>query len=449
MPLRGRVGRRAHTGRHCQNWKEDQRTVISLLNRIPIADGGAEGTLNVPVISGLASDGLYSSILFFEKRHFPGRPSGIVEPGGLVLAKLELLATRPAAPPPKAGQWDTLASKSVRRALRKGLEGDLTIDFAEAVDIIRSALSDGFISANELADLSTIAVVSRSISPRSKALLHKYVTEVKSTVSGIGPYRLPLEKHRFAAEMVCDFLKRSSGSFFPRLHRDEIGIGLLMRIANPGILRQGQASLCGPAALLHGVASDQPGQYARFAIDLFENGRAKIGRLLIEPGKAVRSYLPQTGEIHQVDWMTMASIRDSENWFFDYDSVEREFAGITLPGELAHWFRLAGYSDIREETNLTSNKGSSTLDDASRLVAQGYRVCMFINSKMLDATEQAKTSMNPDHWVVLRSEVDRSGEKVRLKVFTWGTGNYEIPQAGTLSLSDFLGNFYGYVAGKA
>lgn len=71
MPLRGRVGRRARTGAHCQNWKSDQEIVIALLNRIPVADGGAGGSLNGRVVAGLASDGLYQAILRFQKQHFP------------------------------------------------------------------------------------------------------------------------------------------------------------------------------------------------------------------------------------------------------------------------------------------------------------------------------------------------------------------------------------------
>jgi hypothetical protein len=252
----------------------------------------------------------------------------------------------------------------------------------------------------------------------------------------------------FAANMTCDFLQRSGRSYFPRLDRDEVGVGMLMRIASPGILKQGDASLCGPAALLFNVVSDNPVMYARFAIDLYEKGKAKIGRLLIEPGKDVRSYLPSPAAIHPVDWMTMASVRDSENWLLDYDSAEKEFAGITMPGELAHWFRLAGYSDVREETNVYFTKGTGTLDDASGLFAKGYRVVMFIAMQMLEAKNQTKSSTIPDHWVVLRSQIDRSGGKVKMKVFTWGYGEYQVPQAGDLSLDDFSKNFYGYVAGK-
>src|SRR5262249_24657836 len=157
--------------------------------------------------------------------------------------------------------------------------------------------------------------------------------QTNSAFAGGGPYRLSSSQQKFAAEMVCDFLERSGRCMFPKLDRDDVGIGLLIRIANPNVMNQGQSSLCGPTNLICSLATDQPAQYARYAIDLYEKGKAKIGRLLIEPGTGVRDYLPPRGAIPQVDWLTTASLRDSENWFFHYDSVDREFAGITLPGE--------------------------------------------------------------------------------------------------------------------
>jgi hypothetical protein len=94
--------------------------------------------------------------------------------------------------------------------------------------------------------------------------------------------------------------------------------------------KTGDASLCGPAALLFNYASDRPGHYARFALDLYEKGKAEFGRLMIKPGKDVRDYTPPWSVAH-VDWLTMASLRDSENWFLDYDTADKEFAGINGP----------------------------------------------------------------------------------------------------------------------
>ena len=453
MPLRGRVGRR-NSGANCQNWKRDQEHVIALLNRIPAADGGAGGSLTGRVFGGVASDALYLHILLFQQKHFPQRQTGYVEPGSPVLAKMEMLAARPSPPPPPPkppGQWDAIKSRSVDRALSRALENDLQLSHAEVVNIVRSTLSDGTVAAAEVKDLREIAHVARTISPRSKKLLNMVADKIEG-IFGSGPYRLRSDRHDFAAEMICDFLKRSGSRRFPKLDRDEVGVGMLMRIAAPGILRQDEGSLCGPAALLFSLASDRPVQYASTAIDLYEHGKARLGRLEIAPGEDVRNFKPPASMDH-VDWLTMASIRDSENWFLDYDSVSQYkggLQGITLPGELTRWFKRAGYRDVREETNLWFSKDTGNVDKANRLFGQGYRLCLFISSNMLYEKRQSEEgAVDTMHWVVQRSPIDRSNGKVRLKVFTWGQGERQVPQgAKDLSVGDFLENFYGYVAGR-
>jgi hypothetical protein len=101
MPLRGRVGRHTQQGgRHCQNWQDDQQTVIALLNRIPVQEGGAGGSLNGNIggriVAGMVSDALYRAISTFEDRYFPRQRSGFVDPGGAMLRRMEELAARSA-----------------------------------------------------------------------------------------------------------------------------------------------------------------------------------------------------------------------------------------------------------------------------------------------------------------------------------------------------------------
>lgn len=452
VQLRGRVGRHANTGRHCQNWKDDQEVVIGLLNGIPAADGGAWHTLNGRVIAGIASERLYRAILVFEKKHFRHQ-SGFVDPNGPMFPLLLKLGTRsylpPAAPapPPAKTVWDVTTS-SIMQGLHKGLDGDNSLSHADVVEIIRSALSDGSISAEELADLSTVTTNSKSMSPRSRKMLNMFITEIKGTANSNGPYSLASPKAERAADQICNFLKRSSGSYFPRFDRDEVGVGLLMRIANPGLLRQGQAGICGPAAFLFNVAMDNPDRYTAFAIDLYEKGQGNIDKLAVKPGDDVRNYLPPSdADIAQVDWMTMASLRDSANWFFDYSSFKDNDGG-TQPSEVEAWLEAAGYSDVRNETNKFISKGADNADEASQLFSKGYSVCLFIHSNMLYADRQTNSSSRLSHVVVLRSLIDRSDGNVRLNVFTWGEGYRKIPQGGDLSLADFLENYYGYVAGK-
>jgi hypothetical protein len=95
--IRGRVGRHTQAGgRQCQNWSDDQKFVIALLNLISISDGGAGGHLDVGgrIVAGIASDTLCRAISTFEDRHFPRQRSGFVDPGGGMLRRMEEIVAR-------------------------------------------------------------------------------------------------------------------------------------------------------------------------------------------------------------------------------------------------------------------------------------------------------------------------------------------------------------------
>ena len=473
MQLKDRVGRVASTGRHCQNWKDDQELVFNLLNKIPLSDGGADGVLRKPerFVNGNINDNIYSAILYFQKHNFPGNvPDGNIRPGGPTFKALVALSARAAAKPPaNPGQWTQIATPSVYNSLTKGLS-DRTLDHSEVFDIVRATLADGMITAHEVDDLNFIVSNGKSLEPRSKRLLTAVTDEVYFSSVGNGPYNFDSEQKRMAVETVRDFLMKNGRTYFPKLSRQHVGIGMLLRIGNPGMIRQGAASLCGPAAMMFNYASDWPVAYVRFAIDMYEKGKANLGRLLIKPGSDVRDYTPPRS-ISPVDWLTMASIRDSENWFLDFDDTGRisDMAGITLPSEMEQWMRKAGYSDVRENTNLTNmmHKGIGTVDAANALYQKGYRVCLFISANMAeDMTQSGKSltdwkdmgeddqsrrgSIMTRHWVVQRSLIDKSGGNIKLKIFTWGNGDYSIPVGSrNLPAEHFLMNFYGYVAGKA
>jgi hypothetical protein len=103
MPIRARVGRHTRAGgRHCQNWADDQKVVIDLLNRIPRTSGGTQGSLTPRLVAGVCSDELYAAISAFEDKYFPGQRSGYIDPGGAMYQKLALLAAPAATPPPAA-----------------------------------------------------------------------------------------------------------------------------------------------------------------------------------------------------------------------------------------------------------------------------------------------------------------------------------------------------------
>ena len=82
VSLRGRVGRHTQSGRQCQNWPDDQKKVIMLLNAIPNFRGGPERPLGGRIVAGIASEALCKAISHFEDKYFPGQRSGFVEPLG-------------------------------------------------------------------------------------------------------------------------------------------------------------------------------------------------------------------------------------------------------------------------------------------------------------------------------------------------------------------------------
>ena len=455
MPLRARVGRHANTGVNCQNWEDDQQTVIALLNLISTAQGGAQASITGRVVRGIASDALYKAILRFQKQYFPGQQTGFVDPGGALLAKMETLAMGPtAAPTPAApaGQWGEFKSGSVPKALRVALADSHFLNQVKVAEILRSVLGNGTVSNSELTDLQTIADKSRSIMPRSKDMLELFVKRAKAQIENRGPYRLVPSTRIYATNLVCDFLKRSGHGQWPHLDRDEVGIGMLMRIAYPSSVDQNQTNLCGPAAALFNVLLDRPGAYAQFAIDMYEKGGAKLVNIWIKPQGNLLGYALPPGKIDPVDWVTLASIRNSNDWFIHYDSADNTFSGATTPMELAYWFTRAGYSDVKEDANLVERQRfTMNMDEASRLFSAGYRVCLLIDDQMVHYGTQSESGSKillDRHWIVLRSTIDRSGGNVKMTIFTWGDKQYQVPQTGVLTLDDFLMNYYGYVAGK-
>lgn len=465
MTLKGRVGRHASDGRQCQNWQADQQIVIDLLNRIPATDGGTAGSLGGHIVAGYASKALYQAILTFEKKHFSGKAKGFVDPGGAVLAKLEALANRPPPAPAAASKpanpWNALTTKSVKQGVREGIADDNKLSHADVINIVRSILSDGVITQKEINDLIIVATVSKSLSPRSRALLNTLAMKL-SIGAAKGPLELRGDDQKIAAEYVCKFMQRSGNPHWPKLDRDQVGASLLMRIANPSIINQGSASLCGPAAVMFGLAADQPVAYAKFAIELFEKGKALLGRdNMIKPDFRLPIFVSPGTKIDQADWMTLGSIRSSENWFIDYWSLDQEnivtekyesLGGITPPQEIADWLGQAGYRDVRKETNLVRNKGENNLREASRLYEAGYRTMLFIDAGMLDKETQSKDSgILQRHWVALTDKVQIANDKsVNLKIYTWGDGERTVPEDPKvpLALSDFLQNYHGFVAGR-
>jgi hypothetical protein len=273
------------------------------------------------------------------------------------------------------------------------------------------------------------------------------------------------QKQAAATKIVNDFAARPTRPPPPFLYmsRDQVAAGALKRIANPTLINQGQAGLCGPAAFLEIVATTDPESYAQAIVDLFEKGSARIGHggksYKLEPGADLRHYqLPTTAKIDQADWIILASLRDSDflHNFIEFASYDNDVAAGTMVGRLAKWFRETGYQDVRDATNIMSSADLPNANEANNLLNKGFNVVLSINDNMLYSDLQDKGS-GANHFVVLLTPIQVVTGNVSFTVFTWGEQR-SIPSNKTsqdvlvkplpLSTSSFLKNYYGYVAGK-
>ena len=250
-------------------------------------------------------------------------------------------------------------------------------------------------------------------------------------------------------QMLLDFEKKSPGTAFPHIPRSKIVSGLRVRVAadGPQYISQRGSSLCGPAAVMFCVATRDPEMYAKYVMDLYDNGEAQFGTLTVKPGEACRTYDPK--RIHPVDWVALASLRDSENRYMDYASVDNDAAAITVPSTIKSWLQAAGYSQLYASTQLFGSMVQTDIEIGRAGAArnQGNDVCLFINAKML-VSMGALTAI-PDHWIVLTKALrfDAKKREIAIEIFTWG-GIRTLPDTGTANLDEFLKNYYGYVSAR-
>ena len=261
---------------------------------------------------------------------------------------------------------------------------------------------------------------------------------------------MPAEEFRqaYALSLIDKFPPLPKGRPFPRIHLEDVVAGLRERVTDPTKQNQGAASLCGPAAFFYCVLNYKPELYVQYVIDLFTTGKAHIGSLKVEPSLPCRVYQPPADKIAPVDWIALASLRDSENTIMDYASADDTVAGITRPGTLASWFRDIGYQNVRDDTNYYFCKGAKEIQAFDRDMRVHARdVCLLVNDNLLYVQKNRLKSTFCNHWVVLDDTPQLNGNQINISVYSWGA-SHKIPGTSSLSIHDFSLNFYGYVSGK-
>lgn len=224
----------------------------------------------------------------------------------------------------------------------------------------------------------------------------------------------------------------------------ELIFGVRQRLQNPSSIHQCRASLCGPASFFYCLLQDAPHKYVNLVSELYRNGYSQINKLRVAPSRACLS-IEQLQGVHPADWVALASLRDGANRLFTFNQAANSFRGITWPSELAHWFRLAGYLEVKNSARLFPHRSVQHFRAIGDLINASGHLCLFVDGSTPERRFPIKGIAN--HWVVYNRGYglpSTLSEGPEIKVFSWGKDDYEL-NFNRLAWNDFVACYFGYV----
>jgi len=254
------------------------------------------------------------------------------------------------------------------------------------------------------------------------------------------------------------------------------------QVRNSYAIKQGDTPLCGPAAFMHYIAGDRPAEYINYVLDLAETGTGRLGGLTVTPSDVCRNASPDAiGEgTDPVDWVALASLRDSSNAIRSMKSAGSEIAGMTFGSDMQAWFAKTGWyaNGVVNSASIWSSQSFEHLIGINQRI--NSHVCLLIRSAIIvsSAVSVADIGINkigkdvpksasgfPDHWVVLKGHIriglktplhrhglsaDARHQALDFRVWSWGRKtlypiNNRIPN---ITPAKFLPYYYGYVSAQ-
>ena len=186
-------------------------------------------------------------------------------------------------------------------------------------------------------------------------------------------------------------------------------------VANPNLFNQGALGLCTSAAFFHHVLQRKGPQFQSFANALFGAGVGYVGELKVSPGSDLRNVdyaalltkfpsLPP-----QADWMVMSALRDSANWFFDFEGAPDENSAMaTSAKELSGWYESTGFYtgvSFSDSTGIPAVKATKktasnhiALWITADLVAPGSNATHMITLETPFVINEVADSITFDYW---------------------------------------------------
>lgn len=235
-----------------------------------------------------------------------------------------------------------------------------------------------------------------------------------------------------AIAAINTFRAKTGSSAWKNLDRTDVADRLIVLVNDPDKVNQGSIGVCGPAIFFNVWIEIDPLAFTKYAIDLYETGKANIGTLTVKAGSDLRQQdykvlRPKLNpDVPPADWMIMSALRDSENGWFDFEGTPQEdFSGGTSGGEVASWLRATQlFSSVSDDT--APILGEDFNQARSLNPTSNRKIILFIDTNMIESTRQKGKGK---HFVSLRSRVTELPDgNVSFTYWTWGDSPIVVKQ---------------------
>lgn len=236
----------------------------------------------------------------------------------------------------------------------------------------------------------------------------------------------------------------SSGSkAWPFLDGQQV-LGRLHTLAgDPNAFNQGGLGLCTAAAFFHHALQRKPAEFESFGKALYGGGIGFLGKLKVAPGWDLRhtdyAALAQanTGLPPQAEWMTMSGLRDSENWFFDFEGApDEDVAMKTSMEEMSGW-----YGDTGFWTGVTTSEDTSDAAISALSKTGSNQLALWIRMPMIGDSRPGTHMITVEGPLTL----DKATDTAQFDYWTWGQPVKTLKTTYSIFKANYLGSITAQV----
>lgn len=206
---------------------------------------------------------------------------------------------------------------------------------------------------------------------------------------------------------------------------------------NPNLFSQGALGLCTAAAFFHHFVQRDPMKWRDYMNSMFSFGTGYLGKLKVTAGSDLRemdypALAAKWGQFPpQGEWMAMCALRDSENWFFDFDGTPDDSSDMETPTkELAEWYQDSGlWSSVKLEL------GTSPAAIKAVKKTNTNQVAMWIEMPLIGDNRPGT------HMITIESPIviDEVADTVTFDYWTWAQPVKTLSTTWTILKANFLG----------